>query len=186
MKAWVINDDEGYGAVVFADDELSAMDAGADQLDGYIEECRRESQFDQYANTGVPVEVLIKEHGWWWGCFHCDRMVHRDADCFDTAVFVNGVVYCCQACRDERQAEIDKVNAEFVAFQVAILSTHTRFEITGFEGGYPWRSPTAYFTFPGEKYGGGKIRIDLFQKQLAYSVAQGDLDAFRAWENGLR
>lgn len=182
--AWVVTDDyEGHAVVVFHHHGIAARRIGADELEIAFEnaECKRNKALDKYAETGVPTEVLVKEHGWYWECFNCGTRVSDGDENIDDAVFINDVVYCSRSCMEDLADKKRRINSEYEQFQIAILTQFPQFEITGFYGGYPSKTPVAYFTFPGAKYGESQMRPDTNSKSLFWYVPNGDLAAFGEW-----
>jgi hypothetical protein len=88
-------DEPEYAEIVFAEtpgQAKSKMWQMSDEFTALM--CRRESQFDEYADAGtVPIEVLIAA-GWRfeWHGNGCYAWVYADDDI--PAVLVNGKPYC--------------------------------------------------------------------------------------------
>ena len=92
-KAYYVSDvDNEHGEIVFADTPSQAKQMA--NLDcEYIERrAKREPQYDKYAETGVPREVLF-DNGWW---FTCDTPkcyeYHVTQD--NGGMVIDGKVYC--------------------------------------------------------------------------------------------
>jgi len=187
-KAWIVREpEEGYGTVVFNDHGLAARRMGAEELelDFYDVECNRAKEFDKY--EGPPsAEILIKEHGWFWECAQCGQMVCDEEDNLEEAVFTDHLIYCSKECQEIRQKRVDRVNQEFEDFQISLLNAWCKWDFVKFRGGWPILTPTAYFTFPGAEHGGGEVSIRGSSGKTTFQVyvANGDIEAYRAWEQG--
>ena len=176
MEAWItIDEDEGTGDIFFLADGIIP-----DAEDGT--EATMCPEFDKYADLGyVPPDILVKEHGWWYGCQGCGVRVHEDNEDVDQCFSVGNQLFCSQQCKDDLDIRIENRNKEYADFQTAILSLFPTYTITGFTGGWPSHSPTAYFTFPGQKYQDGELRC--VAGALRHHVCTGDIDAFNAWRD---
>ena len=65
--AYVCTSDEGFQAIVFAHNEVDAMNAAALFLDcerDEIDDVERKEIFDQYRDRGIPKDVTISELNW--------------------------------------------------------------------------------------------------------------------------
>ncbi len=188
MKAWMIEDIDHEGAtIVFNNNETNARSNGAFEIGSEYEyvTCIRKKEFDQYSEAGfVPVEILIKKHGWWWGCFHCSNHVNEETE---NPVYIPQGVYCSPECQQERANEIEKINSEYEQFQICILQNYTWLDIVKFSGGFPIKTPSVYFTFPGAKYKSQlSAQNNLKQKEYCYYVPNGDLEAFKKWAKTIK
>lgn len=203
LKAFEVTEGlEGYGAVVFAKTGVEARRRGAEQLDKDfedIESCRRAPHFDCYS-PGPVMPLVLLDHGWWFECSHCGRRVTSDMedelrdDGLDPADFVpepcgaHGV-FCSATCaaihRAERRANADAEEALLELFEAKFPgATATRVHVYGtkLEPSAPMEGMrcNVSFMFPGAKYGATWVFGESF-----VHVAQGDRDAFNAW-NGRR
>jgi hypothetical protein len=153
---------------------------GAELLNADFESvsCRRAKEFD----GGTPSQIdLVCKHGWWIECTHCGiRIDDSNEDInLDGLVESGNCLYCSQKCKDARDSRIERINQEYIDFQIAINQLFTKFDEISFSGGWPVLSPTAYFTFPGCKYLG---QIRPIKKELGMYIANGDLEAFEIFK----
>ena len=185
MKAWIIADKyEGYSTIVFHDHSVAARRIGADDLGADFEgvSCSRCPQLDKYAKTAVPIEVLINDFGWWHECHNCYKIVDESNSA--EAVFRNNsTIFCSAQCEKSMHERIDRINAEYEQFQIAILNLGFKETIVGFDGGYPCLTPVAYWNFPGAEYL-GTIRINRKMKKLTMYCCGGDFGAYKKWKYG--
>ena len=101
MKAWIVREDqEGFATIVFNNHGLAARKEGASELDLDFDqvECNRAKEFDKYNNKTLDVEILIKDHGWWFECYHCYKKIEKDMDNFDAVLFCTSSYFCSQEC----------------------------------------------------------------------------------------
>lgn len=181
MKAYTACTDD-HGEIVFGKNEQDARLAAASLFGIEPEEVElfRSVEYDKYAGGGLTPRILIEEHGWGFECSGCSRKVHEDEDCIETAVFFENAVFCSRECLDALNAEKKRIDDEFEQFQIAVLTQFPSFDVAGFEGGYPRRTPVALFTFPGARWL-SKMRV--VNKELVFYVPNGDLDAYNKWIN---
>lgn len=183
MKAWIIKDDyEGKATIVFCGHGLQARRIGANELNIDFEdaESTRAKELDQYSGMGfVPPDILVKEHGWWHECHYCMHQVDDNNKDVDQCFSAGDRLFCSQRCKDDYDNEVSLRNKEYEDFQTAILSLFPKYNITGFSGGWPSKSPTAYFSFPGQKHQDGSLRI--VDNILQQFVCTGDLESFNSW-----
>lgn len=90
-----------YGVVVFDERHVSARRRGAEMLDEEFRDvtCRRKPEWDQYAETGIPIQVML-DAGWWFTCAgrRCDTMCETG----DGSVVIEDNVYCEECARGSR------------------------------------------------------------------------------------
>jgi hypothetical protein len=181
MKAWVVKDSyEECATVVFDNHGLAARRRGANKLNTDFEDvlCERAERFDEFSNIGyVPAKELV-ESGWHFECENCSRQITSDTE---TATFTEQSAYCSAGCREQRKAKIDRINHEYEEFQVSILNAWCRWDVVKFTGGWPYLTPTAYFTFPGAKWL-GKISTRGSKRELECYVCNGDMEAYELAE----
>jgi hypothetical protein len=212
-QAFVVYDDDDGAVVVFEKTAVAARRIGARVLDTYfeyIESCRRAPEFDEYAGSGVPNDVLL-EHGWWFECYGCQRRISRDLegehfygdrsrDITLKPVFVGDAVYCCPSCkaRDEKDRRERKAAEARIIFDFK-RRVLKRFPDAEFEAhrphAYVARSNGVYaveqvivrFGFPGMKIGPAEYRYDLRDctskigpHAPQFMCCNGDKDAFEA------
>ncbi|WP_395605031.1 hypothetical protein [Pseudomonas sp. B16120] len=82
LKAYSVQGNE-YGVVTFALSGVVARREGANELNiefGQVESCRRMPGLDDFAGQpgGVPMRLLVEEHGWSQECGYCERRVYHD------------------------------------------------------------------------------------------------------------
>jgi hypothetical protein len=188
MKAWCIktNDEELGDAIVFHESNAAARRIGANSfgLDFEDVECIRAEYCDKYADTShVPPKVLV-ENGWMFPCWECETIVEKDMDDFDKVVFSGKHgVYCCQECKDIREARIEKVNREAWEFYVSLVNGWCKWDVVGPPKGFPWYTPECEITFPGIKHGASVgIRRQGGKNVMVLLVANGDRESYKAWE----
>lgn len=95
LKAYSVQGNE-YGVIAFASCNVVARREGANELNiefSDVESCRRVPALDGYAGQpgGVPMRVLVEDHGWSQECGHCERRVYDDAP---ARVWVADQVFC--------------------------------------------------------------------------------------------
>lgn len=95
LKAYSVQGNE-YGVIAFATSGVAARREGANELNiefSDVESCRRIPALDHYAGQpgGVPMRVLVEDHGWSQECGCCERRVYSDQP---ARVWVEGQVYC--------------------------------------------------------------------------------------------
>ena len=95
LKAYSVQGNE-YGVITFATCNVVARREGANELNiefSDVESCRRMPALDGYAGQpgGVPMRVLVEDHGWSQECGYCERRVYHDAP---ARVWVKDQVYC--------------------------------------------------------------------------------------------
>jgi hypothetical protein len=96
IKAYDVQSDE-YGTIEFARYSVVARRDGANELNIDFEDvvsCRRVPELDKYAGVkgGVPMKVLVEEHGWSQECGSCYRRVYSDEK---ARVWVTDNQVCC-------------------------------------------------------------------------------------------
>jgi hypothetical protein len=95
LKAYSVQGNE-YGVIAFARYNVVARREGANELNiefGDVESCRRLAALDCYAGQpgGVPMRVLVEDHGWSQECGYCERRVYHDEP---GRVWEDDQVYC--------------------------------------------------------------------------------------------
>lgn len=188
VVAWEVSltcDDLG-AEVVFAVSEEQAILIGCQELNA-DEDCIdvvRQPEYDKYAGAGrVPRKVLI-EAGWQMECWHCGSALYSDDSDgvgLDTIIESGIAVYCNAAHKAARDKEISDRNAAFDDFKRRIIKIRPDLTFIRFSGGFGWGSMEAAFSFPGAKYG-GRVLDQKADGDLVWSVAQGDMDAWLAYE----
>lgn len=120
--AWVVRDDDGHGAVVFADNEPQAQVNAENQDDicGDLDDIDRAPRYDKYRPGPVPVAVLL-EDGWYFECWFCGHQVTNDG-CDDCAkprgddryvpVCTKTMVFCSRHCRQQYREEQERHERE--------------------------------------------------------------------------
>ncbi|MNE59086.1 hypothetical protein D3C80_1541590 [compost metagenome] len=82
-----------------------------------------------------------------------------------------------------RDYEIAARNAKGETFKVQVLLARPDLTFTKFEAGWPRITCIAHFTFPGAQYG-GSCRDQEGNGNLEWYIANGDKDAWAAYEEG--
>jgi len=96
MKAFIVSDRDGRGAVVFADTPSQAR-AWADLDSDYVDRsARRFPEMDGREKTPPTLRELVSDHGWFAFCRCCERSVF--ADCPDAVWQSDDEVFCSEAC----------------------------------------------------------------------------------------
>lgn len=95
LKAYSVQGNE-YGVIAFASCNVVARREGANELNiefSDVESCRRVPSLDDYAGQpgGVPMRVLVEDHGWSQECGYCERRVYHD---HAPRVWVADQVFC--------------------------------------------------------------------------------------------
>lgn len=95
LKAYSVQGDE-YGVIAFALSGVVARREGANELNiefSQVESCRRIPELDDFAGKpgGVPMQLLVEEHGWSQECGYCERRVYHDQA---ARVWEGDQVYC--------------------------------------------------------------------------------------------
>lgn len=180
MKAWhVKSGSEDHGdTIVFHESNAAARRIGANELNIDFEdaECIRAECYDQYAAQGhVPAKVLM-EDGWHFFCWGCGDWVE---DVSDTVFSGMHGVYCCQQCKDDRDALIEKTNREAWDFYVSLVNGWCKWNVPEPPRGWPVLSPDVQISFPGMKHG---AHIQVRNGKMGLYVANGDREAYEAWE----
>lgn len=109
--AYTVRCDDGH-AVVFATSGAAARRLGAAELGldfEEVESCCRSTDYDQYAETGLPEpRVLIAQHYWWFDCgsSQCSERVSEDSE--ERVFDATGTPYCSPECqqREERREAV--------------------------------------------------------------------------------
>lgn len=167
VVCWVIQeDDEGSCEIVFHHHRLAARRMGINAHGGcdgeiYGYTIRRAPEFDHYAEKGfVPIKALI-DAGWWIYTVDGVRLCDDDSDdesSFDYEKLVfsldeKSVFLDMDSCH-EYALVINDRNHKFSCFKKAITEAWPELEFIKWQGGFPWITFSASFTFPGAKYGG--------------------------------
>lgn len=111
LKAYSVQGNE-YGVIEFARHSVVARRNGANELDiafERVESCTRVPALDEYAGRegGVPMRVLVEEHGWSQECGYCERRVYNDEP---ARVWITDKQVCCSpGCADKRAAHYAKL-----------------------------------------------------------------------------
>lgn len=183
--AWTVTDDfTPKACVVFHHHGLAARRIGAGYLGEDFEslECGRSPEFDEFAEAGkVPTQALL-DAGWWFECDHCgERVPDEDYRPMENLVIDGDRVYCNEKCKCGHDKEVSDRNHKFEQFKNKVKSLRPDLEFTEFQGGYPWITNVAKFTFPEAKYG-GSARDEKGDGNIAFFVAGGDMDAWEQYE----
>lgn len=183
--AWTVTDESTPKAcVVFHHHGLAARRLGAEELGEEFEylECRRSPEFDHFTESGkVPTQALL-DAGWWFECHHCGKRVpDEDFRPIEGLVIKGDAVYCNEKCKHGHDKEVSDRDLKFEEFKDKVKSMRPDLEFTEFQGGYPWITNVAKFTFPGAKYG-GSVRDDKGDGNIELFVAGGDMDAWNTYE----
>lgn len=180
--AWTVTDESTPKAcVVFHHHGLAARRLGAGELGEEFEylECRRSPEFDHFAESGkVPTQALL-DASWWFECNHCGKKVIDEEH--DDYVVDGEVVFCNASCKSSHEKDIDDRNHKFELFKDKVKSMRPDLEFTEFQGGYPWITNVAKFTFPGAKYG-GSARDQEGDENITWHIANGDLEIWKEYE----
>lgn len=194
VVAWQVREDsEGRCCIVFHHHGLAARREGAGELGEDFEsvECTRASKFDQYADFGKVPTIALLEAGWWFECHHCGHRVcdddSRDEDEItpvDQVVVEGDAVYCNQSCKNGHDKERDDKNTSFISFKQAVQEKRPDLKFTKFQGGYPWITMVAEFTFPGAKFG-GSARDQNGDGKITWHIANGDIEAWNEYEKSM-
>lgn len=195
-KAWEVNyysDDGPRGEIVFNQHGVAARRIGAGKLGVEFEEveCRRVSEYDQFAEQGwVPARHLI-DTGWQFFCRECELRIGSDAYDYDEekpidldgmVTFDNShVVYCSQQCQRDFESRIDTQNKKFNDFKDKITELRPDLRFTKFRGAWPSITMVGEFMFDGGKYG-GSVRDQNGDGELTWFIANGDKEAWDAYE----
>lgn len=191
--AWQISaGHEWNSCIVFHDNSISAASEGASELDVQFDQvtCKRAPQFDLYAKEGkVPTLALLKAD-WWFECDYCGHniMAHeRDEDDntpLDKVVVAGEFLYCNTDCSCKQQQRKDETDASFAEFKQTVQALRPDLTFTRFEGGWPYTTMTAEFTFAGSEHT-AEIRDQDGDGHLEYLVACGDQDAWHHYQAGV-
>lgn len=180
--AWTVTDESTPKAcVVFHHHGLAARRLGAGELGEDFEclECRRSPEFDHFVESGkVPTQALL-DAGWWFECHHCgSRVIDEERDDY----IVDGdSVFCNASCKSGHEKDISNRNNKFEQFKEKVQRLRPDLEFTNFQGGYPWVTNIASFTFPGAKYG-GSARDQDGNGNITFHIANGDLEVWAEYE----
>lgn len=183
--AWTVTDESTPKAcVVFHHHGLAARRLGSGVLGEEFEylECRRSPEFDEFASSGkVPTQALL-DAGWWFECHHCGKRIpDEDFRPMENLVIKGDVVYCDENCKCGHDKEISDRDQAFNLFKDKAKALRPDLEFTEFQGGYPWITNVAKFTFPGAKYG-GSARDQNGDGNIEFFISNGDLEAWKQYE----
>lgn len=189
LKAFAVQEtDENTGGIFFARHDIAAKKAGANEFaDGDIStvSCRRAPWADAYAETKVPVTVMIA-NGWHFECYGCDARID-EYWLEEHNLPLDGVigtqwsaVYCCSRCRRKhlsrrRRTEAAKQRA-IDAFKAIVRKRfpdavfvdqhdnpnwrHHAHVTCARGGGWHWQQVNVAFTFPGMQIAPATYRLD--------------------------
>ena len=174
--AWVIENYDGHGEVVYGPDAATV----ADEHD--VIEPRRAEEFDQYA-PGGPSAAQLLTHGWWFECDHCGHHVEQegchtcgvDAEPTATGDLVWCDVQCEAAWRAHRTLEAIRRAECRARLRLAFAEFLPGATITELHP-YPYDAGSVFFTFPGAQ---GTVRWNYGAE--AVTVQRRDQDAWTAW-----
>ncbi|GIC29818.1 hypothetical protein VCSRO147_0623 [Vibrio cholerae] len=183
--AWTVTDESTPKAcVVFHHHGLAARRLGSEVFGEEFEylECRRSPEFDEYAESGkVPTKALL-DAGWWFECHHCGKRIpDEDFRPIEDLVIKGDAVYCDENCKRGHDKEISDRDQAFNLFKDKVKALRPDLEFTEFQGGYPWITNVAKFTFPGAKYG-GSARDQNGDGNIEFFISNGDLEAWKQYE----
>lgn len=191
LKAYHVGEDsDGRQVIVFATSSAAGRRIGGNELDLMFEEvtfCRRAPWADEFAGQPFIPAKAYHDQGWWFSCNNCENQLYDDAEDEDgnrlQIVYDGPHAYCNQDCKDHRDREIAERNAHGETFKAKVLAARPDLTFTKFEAGWPRITCIAHFTFPGAKYG-GSCRDQNGDGKLEWYVANGDKDAWAAYEAG--
>lgn len=188
VVAWTVTDESTPQAcVVFHHHGLAARRLGAETLGEDFDylECSRSPEFDHFAEEGsVPTKALL-EAGWWFECHHCHKKLpDEDFRPLENVAIDGDFVYCDDNCKSLHEKEVKKRNEQFEEFKQKVQAKRPDLEFTKFQGGYPWITMVAHFTFPGAKYG-GSARDQQGDGNITWHVANGDMEIWKEYEASL-
>lgn len=189
VVAWKVTEEaEGHACIVFSASGVAARREGASELGYEFDEvvCRREKQFDRFAEAGrVPVRSLL-EAGWWFECFHCALLIDFDNEetPSDKVITEGDRAFCSAQCKCDHEREVADRNAAFEAFKSKLPSLRPDLEFSDFIGAYPYITLSAKFRFPGGQYL-GSVRDQEGDGKLQWFVAQDDKDAWEKYNAGV-
>ncbi len=107
-KAWLVEKDDGCGAIVWAETRGKARYIGAMQLDiGYSEvsSCRRYRALDGGVPDGLTLTQWQLRNGWHWECQQCSKICYGPEDGGEgTVLDEDEKVFCSQRCLDKYTA----------------------------------------------------------------------------------
>jgi len=184
--AWTVTDDfTPKACVVFHHHGLAARRIGASELGEDFEdlECKRSPEFDHFAEAGkVPTKALL-DADWWFECHHCGKRIpDEDFRPMENLVIDGDRVYCNEKCKCGHDKEVSDRNHKFELFKDKVKALRPDLEFTEFQGGHPWITNVAKFTFPGAKYG-GSARDHKGDGNIEFFIAGGDMDAWDQYED---
>ncbi|MFM2589428.1 hypothetical protein [Vibrio sp. TBV020] len=185
LVAWTVTCESTPAAcVVFHHHGLAARRLGSERLGEDFDylDCRRSPEFDYFAKEGsVPTKALL-EAGWWFECHHCQKKLpDEDFHPWEDLAIDGDFVFCDHNCKSQHEKEVNNRNAGFEEFKQKVQSLRPDLEFTKFQGGYPWISMVANFTFPGAKYG-GSVRDQHGDGTISWHIANGDLEIWKEYE----
>lgn len=191
LKAYHVGEGgEGEHVIVFATSGAAARRKGGNELDlefNEVEFCRRATWADEFAGQRFIPAKAYHEAGWWLYCNHCEARLYEDAEDEDgnslQIAYDGQHAYCDKACKEAHEAEIAEANAKGEAFKDRVLADRPDLTFTKWNIGWPLITQYAEFTFPGCQYG-GSVRDQEGDGDLAWYVANGDKDAWAAYEAG--
>lgn len=183
--AWTVTDESTpKSCVVFHHHGLAARRIGAGELGEDFDclDCYRSPEFDHFAEAGkVPTKALL-DSGWWFECGHCGNKIPDEDDAPIENIEIDGDwVYCNASCKNDREKEISERNDKFEQFKEKVKNLRPDLKFTSFQGGYPWITNVAKFTFEGAKYG-GSVRDQNGDGNITFHVSNGDIEAWDIYE----
>lgn len=107
-KAWIVENDEGRGEIVWADTRGKARYLGSAQLDvtyAEVTSCRRYPKLDGGVPDGLTLTQWLLANGWHWECQQCNRVCYGpeegDPEDARTVIDAKDNVFCSQRCLDQ-------------------------------------------------------------------------------------
>lgn len=197
LLAYLVQDDEGLGGIVFAKSNAHGRRLGAAKFgDGDFDwgTARRAPWADAHYPT-VPIEVML-DQGWWYECTHCGQRIsdqeyddETDEEIHFDPVLIGDAAYCRPACRNAHMIECLRVG---LIEQNAIYGLSQKL-LSLFPGIWLVGKPHAYvrgisiqqcvveFRFPGCKIGNATYGWHEAGQEPQIGVCNGDKAAWDAW-----
>lgn len=208
LKAFAVTEeDEGAGGIIYAKHNIVARRVGANEYAGgeiaYVS-CRRAPWADKYAETALPVSVMI-ENGWHFECAGCGRKIDSDflweTDRLpeDVIGHQHSAAYCDAVC--EAHDALDK--AQRKKLETRWLRRFTKIVKRRFPDLHPYhayayasrrpdgqlslRQVAVEFDFPGREHSMARLQWrkkdswEKTQKKPHYTCSAGDKEAFETY-----